>query len=504
MTPPADSPVDVRLALGARLGWMFAASVALASLPSPSVRAGATALAGAASLAIAPGSTPSRIVAAAACAALVHESTCRGAFVAAALALLAAALLFGVSRHRRGLVDFTAASAAVVGVAVVLWVPGAGAATRLPLALAWVAAAAGSVAGWRLAPSVARSRWIALPFAAVAVASALSFSFYRQARYAAADAGWLKVVDLARRSAVRTLEREDAMVAARNPYVSPADALESWRRAFLLGAGEAAWIERVAILRAKRLPQAGPETHRLILHAGIGFPQVRPSDDFPGRLLFVTGRHAEAAEMFRRWDENGGGFEARLMRARALLAGGLRDEARAILAELPQAKPEVACARTEAGDPFPFAAARCGAAHPFHRASIEALRDRERLAALPPTDPVDEEFGGSLRLVGRRVTLVPGGMRIALLFEGLTRPLDPALVVPAVRGPGAVTLTPASVEVAPDPGDLVWAKFDAAAPAPGEYEVELNVETPWGPWLRTRRGRPASDWPYPLSRVVVP
>jgi tetratricopeptide (TPR) repeat protein len=509
-----EGAVDARLALAAQLAWVVAAACAAAALPWPSVRLGALALAATTALLAFPGHALARLLVAAAAAVSLFEGVWRGSLISGAVAIAATVLLVGASRHHLGLLDRTAIAASLIGAVLVAVVPGLDLPDRLAGVVAWLGCGAGLMAGPRLSVSVARSKGMAAPFALIAFASGyLGFS-YAWARSGAGAVPSLQLAAQARNLGIRGLERQDLLRAADDPQVPPDRQVDALQQAYRLGAGRAAWVERVSRLREMRDSRAEAETHRLLLlESAEEFPSrkpdaseqsLNPHGDFAGRLLMQAGRYEEAADLFKRWSANGGGNRAMLLRARAQILDGRLGEARELLATLPSREPDVACTLVDAGDSNHDVASLCSTTHPFHQAALEILRDRERLAAVPGTDPVADEFGGALKLIGRRATPRPGGMTVALVFEGMMQSLDPGRVELEIHGPGAVSIQPSGVDVAPSAGDLVWAVFDVQAASPGAYTVDAWVRSPWGPWLRTRRGQIATDWPYPVGPVAVP
>lgn len=504
MTVRGEAAVDARLGLAPRLAWILAVAVCAAVLPWPSARAGAAAAAAAVALAFSARSAGGRVVVAAAAGAILHEGVGRGAIIAGLAAAAAAVLLIGALRRPAGLVDKAAAAAALAGVVGCALLPGLEPGARLAGAAAWVACVAGFAGGARLAAAVGRSRAVALPFAAVGAASALATGLCRVESAAAGQGRALAAAACARRVGDRAAEARHRLVAGTDGAVPPARQIDELVSAFRLGAGDAAWIERVARLRRLGHPEAGAETYRLLL---LERPDVAPpvdsGDGFAAHLLLQTGRTRSALELYRRGAGIDRGAAARQRLARALLHGGRPAEALEVLAQLPEADVDVACLHVDAGDPWPHHAARCAAARPFHAGSVRVLGDAERLAALPQTDPVDEEFGGAIALVGRRVTAADRRISVATRFRGLLPSLVPGAAVVSVRGPAPATVSPPSIALAPEPGDLTYAAFEIRTSAPGTYAVALQVVSPWGPWMRTREGRLASDLPFDLGSAEV-
>jgi hypothetical protein len=464
-------------------------------------------LAAALALAVAPHSRAGRLVVALATGVALHEGVWRGSILFGGVALVAAILFLRSIDSPLDVFDRAAVGAGVLAALLMLVLPGLDGRMRLGAALAGLVAGVATPAGWRLG-TIARPRWLAVPFAFIAACSVwLGWSWeYGPGKSA---------VEQARRSAalgISSLAIRDARTVAKEPTVSAETRLEALRDVFVHGGGRAAWIERVSELRRLNRPEAGPETHRLILLETwiFGDPPASdpseatldPRDDFAGRLFLVAGRYAEAGALFRRWASNGGNGTARLLEARAGILDGRAGDARAVLETLSIADPGVACARVDAGDRNSEVAARCAASQPSHRAALEVLGDSGRLATLTAADPVDEEFGGALRLVGRRITPRSGAFEVNLIFEGLAPLLDPAAVALEVEGPATVVRN--EVAIAPNPGDRLPVAFEVHVSAPGSYAVKLRVRTPWGPWMRTKRGRVATDWAFPVGNGVVP
>jgi hypothetical protein len=496
--------------LSGRLAWVVALAGTAVSLPFPSVRVGSLSLAAALVLAVAPGSRVGRFVVAVVTALTLHEGIWRGSPFFGAVALVGAVLFVRSVGDPFGTLDRAAVGAGIAAAVLTSFLPGLDWHTCLNGTLAGLAAGVAVPAGWRFGVAAAQPRWLAVPFAMIAGACAwLGLSWERGQGQSAAEQ--LRRSDALGLSSIALLDRRRIA----NDPASPADSrLDAWREVFVRGGGRAAWIERVALLRRLNRSEAGPETHRLILSESWGFDRptlldssesaLDPQDDFAGRLFLVSGRYVEAAGLFRRWAARGGGDTARLLEARADILDGRNEEARTVLDTLPVAEPGVACARVDAGDRTHALASLCIASRPFHRVALEILGDTDRLAEISATDPVADEFGGALRLVGTRLKSKPGAFYVSLAFEGLAPLLDPARVEVEVRGPATATVVANDVEMAPSPGDRVPVSFEVRAPVAGAYLVKVRVQSPWGPWMRTRKGQVATDWPFPVGTAVVP